>query len=166
MQVNNREPQREVLSKECLVKIYREAASTGISVELQCHLVLESLEIDLAAEGNFEVFAEDDDFRPVDSDEDAEYLATLIQSNFKKAIDRLSGMNFEGYLFLTFRRGTKENTIVFLPDIQKIHMLPEELEILEMLTSIILESSNVDSRYNETISRTLYLQLIQQGRKK
>lgn len=134
------------------------------TVEFKCHLVFEGVDIDLAAEGDFDVFSNDTLIR-LESEEDAEYYGLLVQNNLKKAVEKTSGMDFEGYIFLTIRRfGSKLITFVLMPDIQRITKLPEEIEKLEILSSIILDSKNVDSRYKQTIAQNVYLQLIQEGK--
>lgn len=139
-------------------------ADLGI-VDLNCQLVLDSSEYDLTSENIFEM-NEEDLFKQVDSEDEAHYFSVLILNNLKKIIQKVKsgGMNLDGYVFLTFATGSKKSTIIILPEIQNISPLPDEFEKLEILSSLFLDSKNIDKRFKNTIEKTLYLSQIQLGR--
>lgn len=144
--------------------MYEASASKGKDVDLRCVLVIEGVEIDLTGESNFDVLSANE-FKAIETVEDIEYLSYLISTNYKKAQEKISSIGVEGYIFVTFRVNTQwDHSLIILPQYSKIGILAEELDKLEILTSILIDPGMVDSRYADSIENNCHIKMIREGK--
>ena len=147
-----------------MCQIFESVSSKGNNIDVRCVLVLEGVEIDLTGEANFDVLSAHE-YKSVDTREDVEYLSYLIANNLRKAQLNMTGIDVEGYIFVTFRiDGQNAHTLVIMPSIGKISQLPDELDKLEILSAILMNVGCIDKRYRKSIENNVHLRMIESGK--
>lgn len=148
------------MQKDIILKIFRSSKLREETLEVKCSLVVEEIDIDLTAEDTFDVLT-NHNYKMLKTEADAEEICMLLSKNLVKIRVKMDEMNVTGFMFITFRfNKNKEQYVILLPELWRIHKLPEESEKLEVISSILLDCLQIQKKFEPCINSNLYLKTI------